>query len=177
MTFEEFRKQTLKVNQSRKHKVTNSIGVYDIYKYIRKNKWEGIGQKITEKQFYAIIRTLNKALIDQLFQNKDVRLPYLGQLELRKKETKVKFIDNRLIVTKPIDWDQTLKLWYEDQEAKEQKILIRGEQKEVYKIHYNKSRAKYKNKAFFEFQPNRQIKVKLKEYIINNKIDAFKRYE
>lgn len=177
MTFEEFRKHILKVDQTRVHKITNSIGVYDIYKYIRKNKWMDIGQPITEKQFYTIIRTLNKHLMEQLLHNQDVKLPYLGVLELRKKDTKVKYINDKLVVTRPIKWKDTLKLWYNDQEAKEQKLILRGEEREVFTIHYNKVRAKYKNKSFFRFQPNRQFKVKLKEYINNNKIDAFKRYE
>lgn len=177
MTFEEFRKKTLKVDQPRTHKITNSIGVYDIYKYIRKNKWMSIGQPITETQFYTIIRTLNKHLIEQLLHNQDVRLPYLGTLELRKKDTKVKYINDKLVVTRPIKWKDTLKLWHEDPEAREQKIILRGEEKEIFIIHYNKRRVKYKNKSFFRFQPNRQFKVKLKEYINNNKIDAFKKYE
>jgi hypothetical protein len=38
-----FRKDVLKVSGPRKHKARNSFGVYDSYKYIRKNKWMNIG--------------------------------------------------------------------------------------------------------------------------------------
>ena len=56
---DQFRKDILKVNQNRKHKVTNSIGTRDIFKYIRKNKWFDIGQSLTEHQFYYIIRPVS----------------------------------------------------------------------------------------------------------------------
>jgi hypothetical protein len=36
MTREEFIKEVRRLNDTRVHKVTNSIGVYDAYKYIRK---------------------------------------------------------------------------------------------------------------------------------------------
>ena len=56
---DEFRRQVLKVDGPRVHKVNNSYGVYDAYKYIRKNKWFDIGQPVTEHQFYSIIRRMN----------------------------------------------------------------------------------------------------------------------
>lgn len=45
---DEFRRSVLKVNQPREHEVRNSYGVYDAYKYIRKNKWFDIGRPLTE---------------------------------------------------------------------------------------------------------------------------------
>jgi hypothetical protein len=39
----EIRAKILKLNEPRKHKIKNSIGVYDVYKRIRKNKWMNIG--------------------------------------------------------------------------------------------------------------------------------------
>lgn len=178
MTFEEFRKETLKVEQSRKHKISNSIGVYDVYKFIRKNKWMKIGQRISEHDFYTIIRTINKSHADQLCQGNDIILPYrMGTLELRKRNSTTRIQDNKLIVTKPIDWQSTLKLWHEDIECKKDKVLVRQHQNEVFRVRYSKKNAIYNNKAFFSFRPTREIKVRLKEQIINNNIDAFKYYE
>lgn len=178
MTFEEFRRETLKVDQSRQHKISNSIGVYDIYKFIRKNKWMKIGQRISEHDFYTIIRNINKYYANQLCQGNDIRLPYrMGTLELRKRNATTRMQDNKLIITKPIDWQETLKLWHEDPECKEDKILVRQQHPEVFRVKYNKRNAVYNNKAFFNFRPTRDIKVRLKEQIINNNIDAFKCYE
>mgnify|MGYP003592466674 CR=1 FL=1 len=38
MTLEEFRKKVLNVQMPRTHKVRNSVGIYDGYKFFRKNK-------------------------------------------------------------------------------------------------------------------------------------------
>jgi len=46
--------------------VLNSLGIYDAYKWIRKNKWLNIGQALTEHQFYTIIRSINKLLAQDL---------------------------------------------------------------------------------------------------------------
>ena len=50
ITFKEFKNKTQKVNESRKHKIRNSLGVYDAYKWLRKNKWLNIGRPLTEKE-------------------------------------------------------------------------------------------------------------------------------
>ena len=51
LELEDFLKEIKKVNQSRVHKVNNSLGVYDAYKWIRKNKWLNIGRALTEHEF------------------------------------------------------------------------------------------------------------------------------
>ena len=42
MTLEEFRKKILNIHMPRTHKVRNSVGIYDGYKFFRKN---GYGSK------------------------------------------------------------------------------------------------------------------------------------
>ena len=64
--YEDFRDTVKKVNLSRVHKITNSIGTYDIYKIIRKNSWKGIGRPVSEKDFYTIIREVNKQIARML---------------------------------------------------------------------------------------------------------------
>ena len=56
----QFKNSIKKNKESRLHKITNSFGVYDSYKWIRKNKWLNIGRPVTEHEFYSIIRTMNK---------------------------------------------------------------------------------------------------------------------
>ena len=48
------------------------------------------------------------------------------------------------------------------------------EEKEVFKIHYNRSKADYNNQTFYEFNPNRELRKELKKRIKDGKIDAFK---
>jgi hypothetical protein len=59
-------------------------------------------------------------------------------LELRKYDASIKIVDGKVKTNLPIDWDKTLKLWYEDEEAYKQRTLIKMEEKEIYKVHYNK---------------------------------------
>lgn len=163
-----------KVTEPREHKVSGSLGVYDAYKFIRKNKWLDIGQPLTEHQFYTIVREINKYYADQLIHNRDVKLPCrMGSLELRKRIPKIDIENGKLVTNLPIDWDSTLRLWIEDEQSKEDKVLIRQEAKEVFRVYYNKANAQYNNKSFYQFDLNRDIKKALKQRIKNNKIDAY----
>ena len=172
---DEHRKRILKVNEPRLHEVRNSNGIYDAYKWIRKHKWFNIGRPLTEHEFYTIIRQVNNELAYSLTRGEDINLPNrMGRLELRKYDTKIKIIDNKLITNLPIDWDRTLKLWSEDEESYKERTLVKMEEKEIFKIFYNKKSANYENKSFMQFEVNRDIKRNLKQQIKNRAVDAFK---
>ena len=174
MEQEEIRKQILKVSNTRKHSVNNSLGVYDAYKWIRKNKWLNIGQRLTEHQFYYIIRNINNLLVDSFLESNDIELPCrMGTIELRKSKSVIKIDNGKLVTNLPIDWNRTLKLWSEDEEAYKERTLVKMEEKELFKIYYNKSRATFENKSFISFKANRDFKIRLKNSIKNNLIDAF----
>lgn len=174
----DFRKKILKVKETRKHKARNSLGVYDIYKYIRKNKWFNIGNPISEHTFYSIIRTVNSILADFLSKGHDIILPQqMGRLELRKNAANFHIRDGKVITNLPIDWDKTLKLWEEDEESYQKRTLVKMEEKEIYKIYYNKRKANYINKSFMNFDINRELKKKLKYNIKEKALDAYKLYD
>ena len=174
-SYKDFKSAIQGLQNTRTHKVTNSLGSYDAYKYIRKNKWFNIGRPLTEHEFYQIIRRINNYLAEDLINGNDVIFPNrMGKLELRKRNS-LPVIDKNgnLKVTYAIDWDSTLKLWYEDEEAFNNKTLVRLPERNIFRIKYNKNTANYNNKSFMEFQVNRNIKVRLKQKIKNNEIDAF----
>lgn len=172
--YEDFRDTVKKVNLSRVHKITNSIGTYDIYKIIRKNSWEGIGRPVSEKDFYTIIREVNKQIARMLVSGQEIKFPArMGTLELRKKPSRIEIIDGKLVTNLPIDWDATLKLWHEDKEAYDEKILVRYENEAIFKILYDKSTATYKNKSFYDFRPTRTIKKQISRLVKANKLDAY----
>ena len=174
-SYKDFKSAIQGLQNTRTHKVTNSLGSYDAYKYIRKNKWFNIGRPLTEHEFYQIIRRINNYLAEELINGNDVIFPNrMGKLELRKRNS-LPIIDKNgnLKVTYAIDWDNTLKLWYEDEEAFNNKTLVRLPERNIFRIKYNKNTANYNNKSFMEFQVNRNIKVRLKQKIKNNEIDAF----
>lgn len=171
-----FRNKVLKVDGPRVHKVNKSLGVYQAYKYIRKNKWFDIGRPLTEHQFYYIIRHINELLSDNLLEGKDLILPHrMGRIEIRKIDRYVRLDDKGNIHTNaPVDWDSTLKLWAEDDLAYKDKILVRTNDKEFFKVYYNKAKANYNNKSFYEFAVNRDLKLRLKHKIKRGNFDAFK---
>ena len=97
----------------------------------------------------------------------------MGRLEIRKYTPKIYFDGNKVKTNLPIDWDKTLKLWYEDEESYKNKTLVKMEEKEVFKIYYNKNIADYTNKTFYEFNINRDIKIRLKKRIKEGNYDAY----
>ena len=174
-SYKDFKSAIQGLQNTRTHKITNSLGVYDAYKYLRKNKWFNIDRPLTEHEFYQIIRRINNYLAEELINGNDIIFPNrMGKLELRKRNS-LPVIDKNgnLKITYAIDWDNTLKLWYDDEEAFNNKILVRIPEKNIFRVKYNKDTANYENKSFMEFQVNRSIKTRLKQKIKNNEIDAF----
>lgn len=156
-----------------KAKVRGSWGVYNALKHIRKHGWYDIGRPVTEKEFYAIVRGVNKLLAEELANGQTVKFPmHMGVLELRKFQRGVSLVDGKLKNTYPIDWHSTLLLWEQDEEAKKKKIRLRHENEWVYHIRYNRWRAKYENKSFYRFDLNTFIKRALSRNIKQGKVDT-----
>lgn len=154
-------------------KIRNSWGVYDAYKLIRKNKWYDIGRPVTEHEFYSIVRSINNLLAEEVANGNTVAFPSrMGKLELRKFQRGVSLVDGKLRITYPVNWEETLKLWFEDEEAKKNKTLLRNESDFVYHVRYDKFDATYENKSFYQFALNRFIKKKLKDKILKGEIDT-----
>lgn len=165
MELEEFKTELVRKGK-KNFKVSKSFGVYDVYKAIRKNGWYDIGRPLKEHEFYSIIRKVNRLMADEIAKGKTVIFPHrMGKLELRKFETGVSIVDGKLKITYPINWAETLKLWFEDEEAKKNKTLKRDEEKFVYHVKYCKHDANYENKSFYQFDLNRNIKRALKDNI------------
>lgn len=175
MAFEDFRKSILKVNKTRHHKIRGSFGVRDALNRCRKEKWFGADLKCTDSDFYTIIRKVNDALAAELINGKDVKFPQkMGQLEVRKYNTYIRYVDGKLKTNRGVDWKATLKLWYEDEEAKENKTLVKVEDKEVFIVYYNRVVANYINKTLYQFKTNRALMEAVRKAGSEGKIDAYK---
>ena len=174
MAFEDFIKEVKKVNKERHHKVTNSYGSKDAFHYYRKIKPNDSKYVLTDCEYLNIIRQINNQLRDKLINGEDVLLPErMGRLELRKTKTNFKIVDGKIKTNLPIDWNATLKLWYDNPVCKQKKQLVKQENTETFKVYYNRNKANYNNKSFYEFKANRELKLGLKKNIKLNKIDAF----
>lgn len=166
---EEYRDSVKKVKSSRKHRVSNSLGVIDSYLYFRK-----LNKEVSQTDYRKIIRTVNLLLREKLSNGEDVHLPNkMGYLELRKYQPKVEIKEGKVITNLPIDWSETIKLWYNNPKAAERKVKVRIETPYVYRVIYKKSAANFINKSFYQFFINRELKKALKNNINENKVDAF----
>lgn len=173
MNFTEFEEKICKKRIPRTAKVRNSWGIYAVYKHIRKNKWYDIDRPLKEGEFYSIIRKVNKLLADEVAKGNTIVFPSrMGKLELRKYKCGASYVNGRLKITYPIDWQATLRLWYEDPVEREKKTLVRRNNSESFVVKYNKRDANYENRSFYEFALNRFIKQALNENVKKGKIDT-----
>ena len=175
--WEEFRDNIKKVKGPRQHKITGSWGVYDAYRAVMHNKWYNIGHPITSHEFYTVIRTVNKALIQDFLEGNVIKIPYhIGQLIPIKVQYKHFFKDGRLVVQNPPDWNSTFKLWQEDQDAHDKKIIVKRTDKDVVKIVYCKNRFdRFKNGWLLHFAPNREFKLTIKNKRQEGEIFSYSR--
>lgn len=171
-SLEEFKKKVQRVRDSKHFKITNSWGVYDAYKAYRKDKPEGKEYKINDCYYYKIVRMMNNLMAEALLQGESFKFPKgMGQLEIRKVERKVTIDENgKVKCNMPIDWGETMKLWYEDPVAMKQKKLIRNEDKALFKLYYSKETATYQNQSFYEFYPNVDLKRSIRRQALRGKL-------
>lgn len=175
MEYTEFLKQVKKVNNKRTFKITNSFSIRGAFKWYRHHRPQKSKYVLKESQFYAIIRTINDKLADALIEGKEVKFPNrMGILEIRKYYMEPYLNDKGELVYKaPVHWGETLKFWYENPEAYKNRIVIKVSKHDNYKIEYNKSKACFKKKSFFMFQPNRTLRIKVHKAAEEGKLDAF----
>lgn len=174
LSYTEFAKNVRNANKPRKTKISGSYGVYDVYRWLRKNKWFDIGRPLKEHEFYSIIRRVNNYYADEFLSSGKMVFPqHMGNLELRKYPVEYKIDKGKVKTNLRIDWDATLKLWYEDEESYKKKTLVKMEEKERFRVIYNKGLAFYTNQNFMNFTLNRDIKMELPKRIRNG-LDAFR---
>lgn len=174
MTKEEFISFICKRKEPKKrYKVTNSWGAYDAYKAIRKNKWFNIGRPLKEHEFYSIIRKVNDYLAEEILEGNVIRFPHrMGNIRICRDKPTLYIEDGKIRNTYPVNWNATLDLWFKDEEARQNKTLVRHMDKDVYKVVYFKREANYENCRFYTMAINRFIRRKLKEKIKKGEVDT-----
>lgn len=150
-------------------RIYNSYGVTDYYKFYKSK-----GGTLDRKTFSEILTRVNEKLGERLLEKKAIDFPYgMGRMEIKKFKTKVCVGDNGIETNLPPDWETTLKLWAEDEEAREAKTIIRQEVPYVFRAVYIKYNAVYKNKQFFTFTIGRTLKRKMKDLINKGEMESF----
>lgn len=172
----EFIKNVKKLHSKKKFLVTNSYGTEEVWRWLKKNKWLSVKQYVTTTDFGAIIKSVDKAIVDKLLTGSCVHLPHkMGRLELSKTKRKVKIEDGKITTNLPVDWPKTLQYWYEDKEARENKTLLWCEWDYIFNINYYKYKESFINSVFYKFTPARSFKNKMIEKIKNNELETFTR--
>lgn len=157
------------------YNVRNSWGVYDFYKFYRKNKPEGKQWVLTESQYFAIFRRVNECLVNLLIATGELEFPYrLGKIIIVKKDNTFFDRNGKMVIDRKIDWNKTLDFWYEDEEAYKNKTLLYSENPKL-NVKYIRKNALFKNKGMYRFTASRDIARRVKSesavsFIINREL-------
>lgn len=144
---------------SKPHTIKHCYGSRDAWKWLRRNKWKKTkGQHIEQALYSSIIDAVNKALVEKLLEGHEIELPQrMGSLYLASTPSKVVFENGVLKTNYRVDWLKTLKLWFEDAEARNAHKTVKRVQKDIIFIKYDKHKATYTNKRFYAFRANRSL--------------------
>jgi len=163
-------------------KIKTHYGMSDYYKSFKN---DNPNLDISKELYNKIICDFNKSIIDLIIeQNVDYKIPHLGStLCIRKIKRTVKIVNGKVVNTNPIDWVTTNKVWNEDPEAREKKLLIRFLNHHTsgyfFKIYFKKYDSYYLNKKWYAFKASRDFDRNLAKRIKDenkDKFDAYKLY-
>jgi hypothetical protein len=167
---------------SRKKKRTpTDYGMKDYYKFYK----EKYDPEITRKKYHDIIAEFNTEVMDLIInEGLEYLIPYIYiTLCVRKDKRAPKIVNGRLYNNTPVDWVKTNKLWVEDEDAKERKILVRFNNSHtsgyVFRIYAKKFSRTYRNKRYYKFKTARDFNRALAKRINDeskDKFDSFKLY-
>ena len=143
-----------KAGQIHEYGVNHSYGIRDYYRAYRKQ----IKNEVTEQLYSKIIDEVVQAMIDELKKDAYVVLPLgFGFLSTTYLKNRVRIVDSKLKVNGIIDWYKTIKMWYDDEEARNNKQVIYKE-KTCNKIaKYSKSGKVFKNKQYLKLVIKRSV--------------------
>ena len=161
---------------SKPHTIGHCLGARDAWKWVRRNKWQRTkGRWVSQSLYSSIIDAVNQALAEQLIEGHEIELPMrMGSFYIASMSSKVVIEDGQMKTNYRTDWLKTLKLWYEDEEARNTHRPIKRIQKDIYFIRYDKRKATFTNRRFYIFRANRSLVRKVGRAIEDGSIRACK---
>lgn len=134
---------------------------------------------ITRNDCAKIIKTYFELAEEDLATGQKISLVNkLGGLYLTKELREVKYDEEtgKVINNLPVNIPETLKLWKAKPELK-RKIFVRFVNEHsngfVFNLHFETSKAIFRNKKIYNFQFSRPLKEKLNKNILDKKVDAY----
>ena len=173
MTYEEYRDEIKKVKEPRNRKIKNSYYYLDAWKYyVRTTPGQ---HHIPYNLCCKAIRRINQYMMNTIAEEGSVKLPYgLGELTAIIATNAPRMKDGKLKIPNKIDWDATLKLWYEDKEAEKNKTFVRKRNSKRLMLCYVKKRRGAKNTMFYNFRFNREYVNKIMKMYVDREVDFYK---
>lgn len=165
----DFRRKVLKLNGPRKHKASNSNGIKEAWRWIKKNKFFD-EKPFTELQLGQVVKLMNDVILKDVAMCRDIQLPYIGTLKVIKKERVYKKENGKTVTNLNISWDKTLKLWESDEQSYKDRILVYEESDYVY--HIKLFWSGIHNRSLYKFFPSLELKRTLKSNIEAGNTDA-----
>lgn len=156
--YKEFVKSVKKVNQKRVVLFKRSMRAKDAFINYRQVKLEQKWPPISQNGYHDIIKAVNLKLVQKFKTDHRLVLPEgLGVLEFGKYTPSVRINKRtgKLIIGRRINWNKTLELWYNDEDAKARKSKIYHENKECHKVKYNVDSRNYTNGIYMIFKIDR----------------------
>jgi len=157
-----------KAGQIHEYELNKSFGTRDYFRYYKKTYKDGI----TEQLYSKILKEVITAMIDELKEDRYAVFPFaIGFLKTNYFDYAVKFVDGKVKVYSAIDWYSTIKLWHEDEEARERKQLVYKDKLRLKRAVYSKTGVSFKNKCYLCLDIKRSVHRELTEnYNNKNKI-------
>lgn len=154
-------------------KIRNSYNTRDIYRKLKKEG--GFKSPLSESDFGLIVKSLNTLLADELKENAVVELPMrMGKIVVVGYDRKIiKNKQGKYIPNTTPNWKETMELWKNDEEARENKVLIYHEDKKQFSVKFRGEGTNFSNKRSLNFKLRRTVREDIRKLINSNKLVGF----
>lgn len=159
-------------------RINADFGMNDYYKYYKSYS----KNPVTKDKFHKIVGDFNKKItnliINEGIEYKPIKIQFT--FCVRKSLRRVYIKDNKLVNTTPIDWKSTKDLWENDEDARQNKTILRHlnnhTSKYIFQIKATKFGNRYSNKKLYRFKPCRSFQRDLAKRILDTTKDNFNAY-
>lgn len=161
------------------NKIKVHFGMKDYYEFFQKKY---TNPKITKLLYNKIVSAANKEIVEIILnKSMDYKIPYLSSvITIRKDKRTPRIVDGKVVNPAPVDWVTTNKLWANDEDAKNKKILVKHLNTHtmgfVFRIYMKKFGSSFKNRTVYKFKPSRHFSRGLSARIKDDKKDKFDTY-